>query len=51
MKFHILKDSVTQISYFKSRLDPVSLGELGGPEIFEKAWSERIGFLNLIEKN
>ena len=26
MKFHIYKDLVTQISYFKSRLDPVLLG-------------------------
>ena len=26
MKFHIYKDLVTQISYFKSRRGPVSLG-------------------------
>ena len=30
MKFHIQKDLVTQVSCFKSRSDPVSLGELGG---------------------
>ena len=33
MKLHILKDPVTQISYFKSQLGPASLGgggALGG---------------------
>ena len=29
MKFHIQKDFVTRISYFNSRPDPVSLGEVG----------------------
>ena len=29
MKFHILKDLVTQISYFKSGPDPLSLGGVG----------------------
>ena len=30
MKFHIWKDFVTQICYFKSQLDPESLGGSGG---------------------
>ena len=44
MKFHIQKDLVTQIFYFKSRPDPVSLGgvERGEPEILEKAQSGEI---------
>ena len=37
MKFDIEKDLVTQTSYFKSRLDPVSLGGAGGLEILENA--------------
>ena len=38
MKFHIYKDLVTQISYCKSRPDPLSLrggGVAGEPEILE----------------
>ena len=37
MKLHIWKYLVTQISYFKSQLDPASLGggQLGGPGILE----------------
>ena len=30
MKFEVWKDIVSQSSYFKSRPDPVALGELGG---------------------
>ena len=36
MKFQIQKDLETQISYFKSRPDPVSLGGGVVPEILEK---------------
>ena len=40
MTFYILKDLVTQISYFKSLPDPESLG--GGQEILENAESGEI---------
>ena len=30
MKFEVWKDIVSQSSYFKSRLDPVTLGGVGG---------------------
>ena len=36
MKFEVWKDIVPQTSYFKSRLDPVTLGGIkGGPKILE----------------
>ena len=41
MKFHIYKYLVTQISYFKSRPDPVSLGGVGGGNLGKRLeWRE-----------
>ena len=39
MKFDVWKDIVSQSSYFKSRLDPMTLGGVkgGGPKILENA--------------
>ena len=39
MKFEVWKNIVSQSSYFKSRLDPVTLGgiEGGEPKILENA--------------
>ena len=40
MKFDVWDNIVSQSSYFKSRLDPVTLvGIEGGPKISENAWS------------
>ena len=36
MKFDVWKDTVSQSSCFKSRPDPVTLGELGGKNL--KSW-------------
>ena len=36
MKFDVWKDIVSQSSYFKSRLDLATLGELGGGNL--KSW-------------
>ena len=40
MKFEVWKNVVSYSSYFKSWLDPVTLGE---PKISENAWSLGIG--------
>ena len=38
MKFEVWKNIVSQSSYFKSQLDPVTLGGIeGGPKISENA--------------
>ena len=38
MKFEVWKDTVFQSSYFKSQMDPVTLGELKGErKILENA--------------
>ena len=45
MKFDVWKDIVSQSSFFKSRPDLVTLGEVGvgWPKILENTYSERIG--------
>ena len=44
MKCDIQKDIMSQSSYFKSRSDPVTLGEVGGgPKIMENAQIGGIG--------
>ena len=44
MKLDVWKDILSQSSYFKSRPDLVTLGELGGgPKILENAYTGGIG--------
>ena len=44
MKIDVWKNIVSQISYFRFRPDPMTLGEVGGgePKILENAVSEGI---------
>ena len=43
MKFDFWKNILSQNSYFKFRLDPVTLGGVGGPKILERGLSGGIG--------
>ena len=49
MKFDIYKVPLSQSSYFKSRLDPVTLGELGGLKFWKTLRLEGLG-RNLVGK-